>query len=389
MAEDRSNFVPASPTKPDGAGQIEDICVLLAAGGTGGHLFPAEALSQALQRRGVSVELVTDLRAIEFTSGFPAAAVHAVPAATPSGRSILDKIKAGIDIAKGVLAARKLLAQLQPDVVVGFGGYPTVPPILAASMGKFATVLHEQNAVVGRANRFLSSRVDVIGTGFAKVGGLSDEARAKCVHVGNPVRAAVTYASAAPYRPPEAEGPLRVLVFGGSQGARVMADVVPTAIQQLSPEEQARLIIVQQARVEDNKRVSSVYQRLGVRHEVSHFFDNLPEQMAAAQLVIARSGASTVAELSVIGRPSILVPLPGALDQDQMANAKTLGAIGAATVIAQPEFTPKRLAAELSKALADPGGLTAAAAAAKSACIPDAAERLAELVIATARGVDA
>jgi UDP-N-acetylglucosamine--N-acetylmuramyl-(pentapeptide) pyrophosphoryl-undecaprenol N-acetylglucosamine transferase len=362
-----------------------DLLVLLAAGGTGGHLFPAEALSHALQRRGVSVELVTDLRAIEFTSGFPAAAVHAVPAATPSGRSFGDKILAGFAIVKGVLAARRLIKQLDPDVVVGFGGYPTVPPVLAATLGGHATILHEQNAVVGRANRFLSGRVDVIATGFAQVGGLPEAAQAKCVHVGNPVRTAVTYAAAAPYRPPEADGMLRILVFGGSQGARIMADVVPTAIEQLNPEEQARLMVVQQARVEDNKRVTSLYQRLGVRHEVSHFFDNLPEQMAASQLVIARSGASTVAELSVIGRPSILVPLPGALDQDQMANARTLEKTGAATVIAQPEFTPKRLAAELSRALADPASLTKAAEAAKSAAIPDAASRLADLVIATAR----
>lgn len=368
-----------------GASAADGLLILLAAGGTGGHLFPAEALSHALQRRGVSVELVTDLRAIEFTSGFPAAAVHAVPAATPSGRSVSDKILAAFAIVKGVFAARRLIRQLHPDVVVGFGGYPTVPPLLAATLGRHATILHEQNAVVGRANRFLSSRVDVIATGFAQVGGLSEAAKAKCVHVGNPVRTAVTHAAAAPYSPPEANGMLRILVFGGSQGARIMADVVPTAIQQLKPEEQARLMIVQQARVEDNRRVSSLYQSLGVRHEVSHFFDNLPEQMAAAHLVIARSGASTVAELGVIGRPSILVPLPGALDQDQMANAMTLGRTGAATVIAQPEFTPKRLAAELSKALSDPAGLTKAAEAAKSAAMPDAANRLAELVIATAR----
>jgi UDP-N-acetylglucosamine--N-acetylmuramyl-(pentapeptide) pyrophosphoryl-undecaprenol N-acetylglucosamine transferase len=164
-----------------------------------------------------------------------------------------------------------------------------------------------------------------------------------------------------------------------------MADVVPTAVQQLMPEELARITIVQQARVEDQNRVTSVYQRLGVRHEVSHFFDNLPEQMAAAQLVIARSGASTVAELGVIGRPSILVPLPGALDQDQMANARTLGEIGAATVIAQPDFTPKRLASELSLVLAEPDRLTAQAAAARTAGRPDAAERLADLVMMVAR----
>jgi UDP-N-acetylglucosamine--N-acetylmuramyl-(pentapeptide) pyrophosphoryl-undecaprenol N-acetylglucosamine transferase len=359
--------------------------VALCAGGTGGHLFPAEALSHALARRGVEVSLITDLRAIEFTTGFPAQAIHAVPAATPSGKSPLDKLKAGFAIVKGVWKARGLLKQLEPDVVVGFGGYPTVPPLLAATMSGAMTILHEQNAVVGRANRFLSKRVDVIATGFKEVGGLSAEAREKCVHVGNPVRMAVVHAALARYRAPEPEGQLRVLVFGGSQGARVMADVVPPAIQQLDPEEQQRLFIVQQARVEDDQRVRSVYQRLGVKHEVSHFFGNLPEQMAAAQLIIARSGASTVAELGVIGRPAILVPLPGALDQDQAANAKSLGDIGAAVVLEQSAFTPNRLAQELREVLADPSKLTASAAQARTAGIPNASDRLADLVIAAAR----
>ena len=362
------------------------IHVLVAAGGTGGHLFPAEALSHALRRRNVNVTLVTDTRAIAFAGGFPADAVHAVPSATPSGGSILGKIGAAFQLAKGVFAARRLLAQIKPDIVVGFGGYPTVPPVLAASMSRIATLVHEQNAVAGRANRFLSSRVSVIATGFADVGGLTDAARTKCVHVGNPVRPAVTHAASVPFDPPEMLGDLRLLVFGGSQGARVMADVLPPTVEKLSPSEIARLVIVQQARVEDDRRVRSIYERLGLRHTISHFFHNMPEEMARAHLVIGRSGASTVAELAVIGRPSILVPLPGALDQDQTANARSLEAIGAATLIAQSDFTPKRLAAELHRLLADPASLTHAAQAAKSAGIPNAAERLADLVIATARG---
>ncbi len=362
------------------------IHVLLAAGGTGGHLFPAEALSHALRRRNVIVTLVTDTRAIEFAGGFPADAVHAVPSATPSGGSILGKIEAAFQLAKGVFAARRLIAEVKPDVVVGFGGYPTVPPVLAASLARVDTIVHEQNAVVGRANRFLSGRVGVIATGFADVGGLPKAARAKCVHVGNPVRPAVTHAASTAFDPPETLGDLRLLVFGGSQGARVMADVLPPTVEQLSPSEIARLVIVQQARVEDDRRVRSIYERIGLRHTISHFFHNLPEEMAKAHLVIGRSGASTVAELSVIGRPSILVPLPGALDQDQTANARSLEAIGAATVIAQPDFTPKRLAAELHRLLANPASLADAAQAARSAGIPNAAERLADLVIATARG---
>ena len=362
-----------------------DLRVLLAAGGTGGHLFPAEALSHALRARGVTVSLVTDQRAFEFTDGFPADEIHAVASGTPSGRSLMAKVKAAASILRGVIAARKLIGTLKPDVVVGFGGYPTVPPLLAATMLRVPSIVHEQNAVVGRANRFLSGRVGTIATGFAQVGGLSESARAKCVHVGNPARPAVVQAAALPFQPPEASGDLHLLVFGGSQGARVMADVLPPTLEQMAPADLARLVVVQQARAEDDRRVRSIYERLGVRHEVAPFFQDLPARMARAQLVIARSGASTVAELGVIGRPSILVPLPGALDQDQTANARSLENIGAATVILQPDFTPNRLASELHRLLGDPGSLSRAAAAARTAGIPDASERLADLVIATAR----
>ncbi len=362
-----------------------DFNVLLAAGGTGGHLFPAEALSHALRARGVKVALVTDQRAFAFTDGFPADSVHAVASATPSGGSLLAKAQAAASIVRGVITARRLILRLRPDIVVGFGGYPTVPPLLAAAMLKVPTIVHEQNAVVGRANRFLSGRIGVIATGFTQVGGLSEAARAKCVHVGNPVRPAVLKAALMPFLPPDLLGDLHLLVFGGSQGARVMADVLPPTLEQLAPTELARLLIVQQARIEDDRRVRLIYERLGVRHEIAPFFQDLPDRMAKAQLVIGRSGASTVAELGVIGRPSILVPLPGALDQDQTANARSLEGIGAAIVILQPEFTPKRLANELHRLLCDPGSLTSAAAAAKTAGIPDASERLADLVIATAR----
>jgi UDP-N-acetylglucosamine--N-acetylmuramyl-(pentapeptide) pyrophosphoryl-undecaprenol N-acetylglucosamine transferase len=364
----------------------ERLAIVLAAGGTGGHLFPAEALSHALQRRGQSVTLITDMRAIAFTGGFPAEKVHAVPSATPSGRSIIDKARAGLALAQGVLKARQLLREIKPDIVVGFGGYPTVPPVLAASWSGFRTLIHEQNAVVGRANGFLSGRVTAIATGFADVAGLSDAAKAKCTHVGNPVRPAVTHAAAKPFPQPEPLGDVNILVFGGSQGARVMADVVPPALEKLAVTELARLVVVQQARVEDDKRVRGIYERLGIRFELQPFFNDLPERMAAAHLVIGRSGASTVAELGVIGRPSLLVPLPGALDQDQAANAATLEAIGAAIVVAQPDFSPRRLASELSVLMHDPPRLTAMAAAAKSAGMPNAADRLADLVIATARG---
>ncbi|MGO4175250.1 undecaprenyldiphospho-muramoylpentapeptide beta-N-acetylglucosaminyltransferase [Bosea sp. TAF32] len=357
--------------------------IMLAAGGTGGHLFPAEALSHALHAKGLRVVLMTDTRAAEYAGNFPAEAVHAVPAATPSGRSPLQKAMALFHIAKGTFAARRIIREVRPDVVVGFGGYPTVPPVLGASLAGVRTLIHEQNAVIGRANRFLAGRADVIATGFAKVGGLTPVQQAKCRHVGNPVRPAVIEVAGREYDWP-GEGKIRLLVFGGSQGARIMADIVPAAIQLLSDAERARLTIVQQARAEDEERVRGIYDKLGVKATIAPFFKDLPAQMAASQLVIARSGASTVAELSVIGRPAILVPLPGSLDQDQAANAAFLEEAGGAIRILQPELTPRRLASELSQLIARPAHLTSMAANAKSAGIPDAADRLADLVIATA-----
>lgn len=357
--------------------------IMLAAGGTGGHLFPAEALSHALHAKGMRVVLMTDTRAAEYAGNFPAEAVHAVSAATPSGRSPLQKAKALFAIAKGTFAARRIIGQLKPAIVVGFGGYPTVPPVLGAALAGVRTLIHEQNAVVGRANRFLAGRANVIATGFAQVGGLSAAQQAKCRHVGNPVRPAVIAAAGQGYELPE-DGRLRLLVFGGSQGARIMADIVPPAIQLLSDAERARLSIVQQARAEDDERVRGIYEKLGIRATVAPFFKDLPAQMAASHLVVARSGASTIAELTVIGRPGILVPLPGSLDQDQAANAAFLEQAGGAVRILQPDFTPRRLAGELSRLIAEPEHLTAMAADAKSAGIPDAADRLADLVIATA-----
>lgn len=364
---------------------MAEVKVLLAAGGTGGHLFPAEALSHALRSRGVRVELVTDERARAYADSFPADAIHAVPSATPNSPSILAKARAFLDLGRGVIAARSLVQRIKPDVVVGFGGYPTVPPLFAATTLKVATIVHEQNAVIGRANRFLSERVDVIATGFAEVGGLSEAAWGKCVHVGNPVRPAVIEAARMGWVAPEAGGQLDVLVFGGSQGARVMSDILPPALAMLSAVERARLSIVQQARGEDEARVREAYAALGLAAEVAPFFKDLPQRMASAHLVISRSGASTVAEVGVIGRPSLLVPLPGALDQDQAANARSLSDIGAAEMVLQPAFTPERVAGLLRALLADPSRLTAQAAAARSAGIPDAAERLADLVLSTAR----
>jgi UDP-N-acetylglucosamine--N-acetylmuramyl-(pentapeptide) pyrophosphoryl-undecaprenol N-acetylglucosamine transferase len=360
--------------------------VLVAAGGTGGHLFPAEALGAALSRRGVALDLATDARAAQYGGNFPARATHVIPSATVRGRDPISMLTTAATIGGGVVKAWALLGELQPVVVVGFGGYPTVPPLLAAALRGIPTIVHEQNAVMGRANRFLAGRVTAIATGFRGLAMPDQKLAAKTTWVGNPVRPAVILASSTPYASPEPGGPLRLLVFGGSQGARVMAEIVPPAIQQIEPALWSRLHIVQQAREEDLDEVRKAYADLRVSAEVAPFFSDLPVRMASSHLVIARSGASTVAELSGIGRPSILVPLPGAIDQDQMANAGMLENAGGAIRLPQAEFTPSRLASEISALAAEPLRLAAMAANAKKAGTLDAAERLADLVLKVAKG---
>lgn len=358
--------------------------VLLAAGGTGGHLFPAEALATALARHGVPVHLATDERATKYGASFPAQETHEIRAATVSGRSPAAIAAALMSLGQGLVQAYGVIGRVRPAAVVGFGGYPTVPPVLAGVLRGVPTIIHEQNAVIGRANRMLAPRVRRIATGFARVKGIEGPLAAKATHVGNPVRPAVIQASAVAFGPPLPAGTLRLCVFGGSQGARVMSDIVPPAVALLAPEERARLSIVQQAREEDVPRVRDAFVASAVEAEIAPFFRDLPARIAAAHLVIARSGASTVAELGVIGRPSILVPLPHALDQDQAGNAQSLAAIGAAEVVKQADFTPEWLAGVLKSRLADPSLLTRGAAAAKSAGIPDAADRLAALVMEAA-----
>ncbi|MFG1461458.1 undecaprenyldiphospho-muramoylpentapeptide beta-N-acetylglucosaminyltransferase [Xanthobacter sp. DSM 24535] len=360
--------------------------ILLAAGGTGGHLFPAEALAHVLRRRGYAVDLVTDSRAARYAGHFPAGALHVLPADTVRSRSPLALARTAVTLLRGLVRGLALMRRLKPAVVVGFGGYPTVPPVLSATFSGVPSLIHEANGVMGRANRMLAARVSAIATGFPDI--LADEPHlaGKAVFTGNPLRPAVHAAAETRFDAPEVGSPLRLLVFGGSQGARVMADVVPQAIARLNGDLRSRLSVVQQAREEDLARVRQTYLDLQVDAEVRPFFDDLPARMGRAHLVIARSGASTVAELAAIGRPAILVPLPNALDQDQAANAKSLEIIGAALVVPQSAFTPERLAAALSTFGVDPRALTNMAQAARSAGALDAAEKLADVVAHLAQG---
>ena len=356
--------------------------VLLAAGGTGGHLFPAEALAGALQRRGATVDLATDSRVAHFK--FFARTVHLIPSATLRGTDPFNLVRTAALLALGTAKAWAMLGRVRPAAVVGFGGYPTVPPLWAASLRGIPTVVHEQNSVMGRANRALAPRVTAIASSVRMLQRLDPRWQGKIIFTGNPVRGEVIAAAATPYTGPEANGKLHLLVFGGSQGAHVMSEVVPPAIERLPADLRARLTIVQQARAEDVETVRAIYARLGVAVEVGPFFADLPQRIAAAHLIVSRSGASTVAELSAIGRPAILVPLPHALDQDQFANAGVLADAGGAFRLAQRDFTPGRLASEIAALAAHPSRLAAMAQAAKSVGTLDAAERLADLVLKVA-----
>jgi UDP-N-acetylglucosamine--N-acetylmuramyl-(pentapeptide) pyrophosphoryl-undecaprenol N-acetylglucosamine transferase len=353
--------------------------VLLTAGGTGGHLFPAQALAGELARRGWTVELATDERADKYGTAFPARKVHIIASETIRGRNPLLLAKTALRLFFGTLQARKVIKTLKPDVVAGFGGYPTFPPMFAARLTGTPSVLHEANGVMGRANRMLAKGVTAIATSVP-IDDLPPDFAEKLEETGNPVREAVLQAAELPYEAPRADGDFRLLVFGGSQGARFFSDLLPPAVELLPAGIRARLAIVQQCRPEDMERVQKVYKDLGVRAECAPFFQDMPQRIAQSHLVICRSGASSVSELSVLGRPSILVPLPGAIDQDQAANARVLEKAGGAWPIRQVDLHAERLAKEIKRFMNAPEMLGEAARNARSVARPDAVKRLADLV---------
>jgi len=349
---------------------------VLAAGGTGGHLFPAEALARLLVADGASVHLLTDRRADAFAASVPGVTIDLIRAGQLGGGP-LHAAYGLAELALGMMQARRLLRRLAPASVVGFGGYPSVPTMLAAAQLGLPTLIHEQNAVFGRANRLLAPRARSIATGFAAVHGLRPADRARAIHTGNPVRPAIQTVGAQPYAPPAET--IELLVTGGSQGARVFSEVVPAAVVLLPAVLRARLRISQQARPEDRDTVAAQYQALGVAADTESFFTDMPTRLARAHLVVCRAGASTIAELAAAGRPAILVPYPYAMDDHQTVNAGALAGAGGAWVMPQPEFTAPALADRLAGLFADSAALASAAAAARAFARDDAAERLAGL----------
>lgn len=351
---------------------------VLMAGGTGGHLFPAMALAQELIRRGHAVELMTDHRVESYGADFPARTIHIVPAATPSGANVLKMAGAGVTIVRGIARAHSMLRKVRPDAVIGFGGYPTFPPFIAASLLGIPGILHEQNAVMGRANRALARFADILAMSFPTTRFADAQTLDKRI-TGNPVRDRVRAVASRAYPALDENGPIRLVVTGGSQGARVLSDVVPAAIALLPNGLRHRLQIVQQARAEDIDRVTESYRQSRTNVSLSAFIPDLPERIADAHLVIGRAGASTIAELTVLGRPAILVPLPGSIDSDQKYNALNLQEGGGGWVLEQDTLSPQSLATRLQELLSDPARLKRAAEAARSMGQPNAVEKLADL----------
>jgi UDP-N-acetylglucosamine--N-acetylmuramyl-(pentapeptide) pyrophosphoryl-undecaprenol N-acetylglucosamine transferase len=354
--------------------------VVLAAGGTGGHLFPAQALAEELKRRNYEIHLITDSRVREYGADFPAVRVYDVPSATISFNSPWRLPGRAWKLWQGYGISKTILLQLRPRVVVGFGGYPSFPPVAAAARLQIPVVLHEANAVMGRANIAMAKRATVIASSFPRIVNLPAGLMGKVQLTGNPVRQQVLKLAGSPYDPGDLEKTFRIVVFGGSQGAKFFSDIMPAAAAELPGPLRRKLKIVQQCRAEDIEAVKAKYDEFGIDSEVQAFFTDLPERMAASHLVIARSGASTIAELSVIGRPAILVPLPHAVDNDQLRNAQSFTAAGGGWLMVQAELTPERLAATIMHLRYHEGDLAEAAQAALEQGRPDAASRLAEVV---------
>ena len=359
---------------------------VLAAGGTGGHLFPAQALAETLIARGWSIVLASDERVAGLAQDFPAERRIGLSSATYKSGNPLSMARAGLAVLRGAAQARAVYREIGPNVVVGFGGYPSAPALVGAIFDRRPTVIHEQNAVMGRANRFLASHVTQVACAFPTLLKAPPKVAAAAIVVGNPVRPPIRALADLPYDPPTAEGPIRILITGGSQGARLLSELVPTAIAALPEGLRQRLVVQQQTRPESMEVARRIYRNAMVDAEIAPFFRDMAGRLAAAHLVIGRSGAGSVCEFAVAGKPAILVPLGVALDDDQGQNAKVLADAGGAEVAREGQLTVASLSGALEKLLTNPARLSRMAAASRSVAVADAAERLADVVEKTAHG---
>ena len=341
-------------------------------------MFPAQALAEEMLSRGWRVKLSTDARGARYTAAFPEGVrIEVTDSATPARGGLLGRLTAPLRILSGILATRTRMRRDRPAVVVGFGGYPAIPAMAAAWLSGLPRMIHEQNGVPGEVNRRFARRVHRVACGIWPT---DLPAGTAAVHTGNPVRRAVRALAGHPYDPPGPEGALHVLVIGGSQGARILSDVVPAALLALPAEVRNRLHLAQQVREEDMQRVAALYDGAGLRADLATFFTDVPARMAAAHLVISRAGASSVADIAAIGRPAILIPYAAAAADHQTANARGLVAAGAAEAIAERDLTPAGLSAAVAAILTDPARAAAMAAAAAGQGRADATDRLAALV---------
>ena len=352
--------------------------LLIAAGGTGGHMFPAQALAEMMVAGGWRVKLSTDARGARYAGGFPKeVAVEEVASATFARGGLAAKALVPFRIAGGVLGAMVAMRRDRPAAVVGFGGYPTIPALSAATILRIPRMIHEQNGVLGRVNRLFAPRVDAIACGTWPTDlpeGITG------TFTGNPVRAAILERAGAPYIPP-GDYPMSVLVIGGSQGARILSDVVPAALAALPDALRANIRVAHQARAEDQARVVAAYANAGIRAEVEPFFADIPRRLSEAQLVISRSGASSVADISIVGRPAILIPFAAAAGDHQTANARGLVEAEAAVLIPESRLDAATLAGHVAAILENPGAATRMAQSALGYGSPDATDRLVEMVL--------
>ncbi len=351
--------------------------LVIAAGGTGGHMFPAQALAEVMLRRGWRVKLSTDARGARYTGGFPhSVEIEKVSSATFARGGLIARAMVPLRIAGGVMATMVRMRRDRPAAVIGFGGYPAIPAVAAARVLGLPRMIHEQNGVMGRVNELFAKRVDRIACGTWPTE-LPEGVTG--VHVGNPVRMAIHERAGAGYIPP-GDYPMSILVMGGSQGARILSDVVPGAIAALPEGLRHNLRVSHQAREEDIARVVAAYGDAGIDADVEPFFHDVPRRMSEAQLVITRSGASTMADLTVVGRPSILIPLASAVRDEQTANARGLVEVGAAILMPESQFTPEALTDQITLVLSDSDGAAQMARAALTLGKPDAAQALADMV---------
>ncbi len=355
--------------------------ILISAGGTGGHMSPASALASDLLGRGYRVELITDNRGMQFSSMFEGLAIHIVRSGTARA-GIMGKVKGALNLGLGILHALRLVSSLNPDLVVGFGGYPSVPAVFAAQKLNIPTILHEQNAIIGKANAFLAPNAERIALSMRAISGLEGDEKYRSVITGNPVRPEISVLYDDEYEALSDESDMRILVMGGSLGATVFSDIVPKSMARLSEEYRTRLKIVQQCRKVDIEAVRAIYKDAGIDAQLSVFFDDVAGELQKAHLVIARSGASTVAEVSIAGKPAIYVPYPHHKDQQQKKNAIAISDTGGAWVMEEVVFTEDALLAKIEGFFQNPQSLSKAAINAKSCGKPDAAKKLGNLVTA-------